>query len=122
MYADDANLLKLYMIFPHIVEAHRMKDWLVAPVTDHYIVENNDHHKTEIKIEHDTMADGNDKKIMTEGCFLWYLFYSGHFLSSMARAVIYADNNNLDMINKEFPGMIVAYRLSDWYSLPQAAQ
>lgn len=107
-HADQFNLRRLRQVFPHIIMAHDEHDWSKAPKTELEIVMN------------DTLANP-EKKESTEsanGSFNWYLYRSGHFVTFMANAILYADAVNLEILRPAYPQMASAFELDNWDICP----
>lgn len=111
MHADTDNLSALKRIFPHMVEAHSRPDWNEPPKVNFPIELNIEKYKEEFpKKDFDYVA--------VDGSFLRYLYNSGHFVSSMSRAILYADEHNRSLIEREYPQMVAAYNINEWQKAP----
>ena len=56
---------------------------------------------------------------MNKGSFNWYLFNSGSFVTTIAKAIQLADKDNLEKLRSAFPQMVAAFELSTWDSVPE---
>jgi hypothetical protein len=54
-----------------------------------------------------------------EGSFNWYLFHSGDFVKTMARAIQKADGDNKARLRKAFPQMCAAHDCHSWDDIPE---
>lgn len=56
---------------------------------------------------------------MVEGCFHWYLFRSGGFVTGIAYAIQAADSTNLEKLRRIYPQMVAAFEMpNDWDTPP----
>jgi len=112
MHADNENLMKLRRIFPHLISANRdVQSWMKAPKNNLPPISNEDMMNSHIPSKSD---DSNYKR----GCFYWYLYRSGHFVSNLARAIVYSDSGNLGLLGKEYPQMVAAWVSDDRKKVP----
>ncbi len=108
IYADGANILRMYKAFPHIGKAHHMENWDIAPDCVLPIILNYD------RVTHKS----TDGKTM-DGSFARYLNRSGQFVIYLSRAICWADDHNIKEIEKQYPQMIAAFKRDDWTSAPE---
>lgn len=54
-----------------------------------------------------------------KGSFNWYLFHSGSFVTTVAKAIQLADADNLEKLRLVFPQMVAAFELRTWDSVPE---
>jgi hypothetical protein len=106
--ADLLNKAKLYSIFSAVVAATTLKSY------DDELEEYEDITNT---IPENIRQYVIGKK-REQGSFAWYLFNSGHFVTSMAKLITYCDLKNLDLISKVYPQMIAAFYMDDWDVAP----
>lgn len=57
-------------------------------------------------------------KIPEKGCFNWYLFMSGEFVTTLAHAIQRSDKENLARLERAFPQMVAAHRCNSWNTVP----
>ena len=111
IFADDfQNSTKLNRIFPHIMDARGMGDFDKSPGNDNDIIENKD--------PEDLEFPENYRIIYNQGSFLKYLHQSSSFDTYIAKAVFFADDNNLSLIEKEYPLIVAAHAMDNWEEPP----
>jgi hypothetical protein len=52
------------------------------------------------------------------GSFNWYLYQSGGFVITVAKAITLADVDNKERLRKAFPQMCAAHDCSSWDTVP----
>jgi hypothetical protein len=58
-------------------------------------------------------------EVLMKGSFNWYLFHSGSFVTTVAKAIQLADADNLEKLRLVFPQMVAAFELRTWDSVPE---
>lgn len=110
MHADSNNIKKLTKIFKHLCVSHKEPNLDMAPKTNYSLNENE-----EVELPKNGLGKENSKP----GTFSRYLKMSGDFVTHLAKAIIYADEFNLNLISKEYPQMVAAYNEQCWEICPK---
>ena len=105
MHADYDNLYKLSKIFPQMCMANECNSWEEVPNAEFPITINSNINKN----FDDRIVDKLEN--IKHGSFVWYLFFSGHFVTFLAKAIYHADDENLNKIDIEYPQMVAAYEM-----------
>ena len=109
-FADMSNIRKLNTIYPAAVAAKGCVSFDDIPVGKFPVIFNK---LEEAEFKHNCESSHN------EGSFYWYLFYSGHFVSAMARLIRLADTKNRKLIGEAYPQMVAAFDMPDWSVAPK---
>ena len=59
-----------------------------------------------------------DQPRPAEGSFAKYLWFSGDFVATVAKAIQRADPTNLARLELAFPQMVAAFHHHDWHQAP----
>jgi len=106
MHADCENLYKLSKIFPQMCMANKCNSWEETPLTGLLVTTNDNLSKCN---DYDKIMSVRDE--MNNGSFINYIFFSGHFVTFLAKAIYHADDENLNKIDIEYPQMVAAYEI-----------
>jgi len=109
MKADMGNRSKLNKIYRHAMLANATGNW--DKIVDGNIIDE--------PLGDNTKVSAINPENPVRGCFFWYLYHSGSFVTHMANVIRYADNNNRELIRTVYPQMVAAYDLSNWNQIPE---
>jgi hypothetical protein len=110
IHADRENSFRMENVFPHISRAKREHSWEICPQTTSPVILN-------IEDKYFVKPIPEQYPSRDEGSMSRYLFGSGGFLTSLANAILYADETNRKAIGIEYPQMIAAFKGS-WHKAP----
>ena len=110
--ADRENTEKMRLIYPAIVLAHDEREWDKAPEFG------------ELKPVRNCDKDMKQRVLKErssyckEGSFNWYLYNSGHFVTKLAKVILFSEK--VDHIRRVYPQMIGAMKEKNWSDPPFA--
>jgi len=112
--ADGTNKPKMYRALLHMGNAHQMQSW-DSPYLKGHVIDA----PREILFKGRTKLDDDEtKSVVDRGSFFWYLHMSGGFVTHLANAIMYGDNNIVELIRTEYPQMVAAAEQDDWHKPP----